>query len=337
MAQYPMKSGYYNKNELFYLSLSLGFPGHMLTKGLEDAPSSYLRSEHQRLSMGQPLSEKSIRDLLEEKHMLVRLEKLFNNYPAEYNRELFSKAMSLLKQRKLTFSEISECRVSFELYSNKDGAGMNANVSTVLQALKMLERVISPLELKSEIQLQQKFADFHTRIQMYEFMDLVVKCVPSKDIEKEIEFPAEVRNQDSNFLPLALPDFNQLLMTKDELIFTYLDQQYKKSLYREVKPSPAASRTQQMVSSSWRQASRVTAHRQVRALTPSLQYSQHQLFCARKGSLVFTKEQYQKIESSRQSSRERVRSKSAPALTVECEHADKVEVAKGMRIQCSKH
>ncbi len=295
--KYPVKPGYYDRSELSRLSLSLDLPGSLFIKGLESAPPSchYLQSAYKELSAGLKVSDTTIKYLLERKHMYKKLEKHFNNYSVKYNQKFFGKAMFLLKHRLLDFSDISNARIAFELYSNKDGGGMDASPSNVLNALKLLERVMSPLRLDMEILKQQDSADFHSHIQIYEFMDLVVKCVKVTDVEKE--------------LVLNEFDFNQLLMTREERIFTHLDHKYKNSLVADGIPKRAkmtALNRERNIPTSRRRDGVEASHRQSRALTPSLEHSQQLLLQARNGILVFTKEEHSEIQSthmSRQCSR----------------------------------
>lgn len=295
MALYPEKAGYYDRKELVRLSTCVGFPGSFLVDGLQ--------STHLAGGLDKPVSDGVIRKLLESRHLVCKLEKRFNHYPAHYNQKLFLKVMSLLRHKRLSFSEISTARVVFELYRDDDGAGMQASASVVLQALNMLGRLMSPIRLKSEILKQQATVDCPSRIQMYEFLDLAARCALTSTVEKEmasIETP-------------CLPDSEELLMTKDERISAYLDKQYKHSLYKKITPTAHSCNTGQVVLASrvQREKSVTGSQQQLHVLTPALEHSQHQLLKARNGFMVFSMEQLQAAESlhaSRQSSRAEMRS-----------------------------
>lgn len=294
---FPAKAGQYDRNELFRLSSSVGFPGNFLVEGLECAPSPQMQSAYQRLCTSKPVRDRVVHELLKSKHIHPKLEKVFNKYPADYNRKVFLKAMSLLKHGRLNFSEISDTRLSFEVYMSEDGGGMLAEVDVVLQALKILERVMSPARLESEIQKQQAGVDLPSRIQMYEYMDLVVKSLRYSDVEKEM---ASIDADESDTEPLS--DFCQLLITKEQQLLAHLDRQYRNSLFKKeadpTPPVPADPVSARSVCSSPRERARADSLRQRRALTPSLQYSQHQLLKARNGRLVFTPEQHREVELS---------------------------------------
>lgn len=314
MAQYPGKTGYYDQKELHQLSTCLGFPGGFLIDGLQSA--------HFAIELNKPVSDCVLRKLLESRHLEHKLEKVFNHYPAHHNRKLFLKAMSLLRHKRLNFSEISMARVAFELYRSEDHAGMLASASVVLTALNMLGRVMSPVQLETEIQKQQNTADFPSRIQMYEFMDLVTKCAHSKSVEREVEALTSVQSpmstiectESGGLLPL--PNLDWLLLAKEEHICAHLDEQYRKSLYKKVKATPPSSNTDGVLLASrvYREESTANSRRQLHTLAPVLAQSQHQLFKARNGFAVLSKEQLQAAESlhtSRQSSRAGARSKLA--------------------------
>lgn len=317
-AQYPERTGYYDMRELFRLSSCVGFPGNLLVDGLKSADLAPEQNER--------VSESAIRNLLESKHLDQKLEKIFNHYPAYYNRKLFLKAMFVLRHKRLGFSEISMARVAFELYRSEDGAGMTASASVVLQALNMLGRVMSPIRLDSEIKKQQAVVDFPSRIQMYEFMDLAIRCAHSSAVEKEVESLVPMHSTTSTQGSaesgelMSLPDLDQLLMTKEERVCAHLDEQYRKSLYKKVKPAPPSSDTDHILFASrvHREESTAGSQRQLHVLVPALEHSQHQLFKARNGFTVLSKEQLQAAESlhnSRQSSRAGMRSNMASRVS----------------------
>lgn len=277
-----------------------------------------------RFQSAELISESVIKDLLNNKHFTVRLEKTFNRYPSHYNRKLFMKAMLLLKHRQMSFSEISLARVSFELYCSEHGGGMLASASVVLQALSMLGRVMSPQKLEVEIQKQQTVVDFPSLIYLYEFMDLVLKCALSRQVEEEMQSSESTEEDD--------PDFEKIFMTREERIRSFLDKQYQDSLYKKVDPPPASSEDEDHIilmraSRTHREKSTAGSQRQLCALVPALEHSQHQLFRARNGFTVFSKEQLEEAESlhaSRECSRAGMRSHTNSRVGVRSEVASRV-------------
>ena len=268
---YPANKCYYTKLELSYLALCLGFPSNFFTSVLH--------------SNSEPAVYTTIADikvLLENGSLKQKLNNTFNRYDDMYNIKTIKRAMCLLRHKKMTFAEISTARVAFELHSCENGSGMLTEVSLVMEALKMLERVISPTRLDAEIQKQQHYCDFPTRIQMYEFFCLVVHCEKADEVKKSIP-DSNIETSSNTCTDLALPEFNRLLMTTDQKILDHLEHSYKKSLYKEVTPTPALAVSEHTVSSTLRRDQVFTAKEQFRCFTPTLEHSQLQLHQARNG------------------------------------------------------
>lgn len=297
---FPKEVRYFDKSELIRLSSCLGYPGQLLINGMKASPLPSVQSACCMLSSNQiPVSSKLILEVLEQSHMHPKLERLFNNHSVQYNQKVFKKAMFLLQHHRLSFSQLYEVRLAFELYSEDGGGGMNASTGTVLQALKMLERVMSPMQLESEMKRHQVVADLPPNIQLYEFMDIVVKSTRCSDVEKEL-LMSTVSSSICKDDELSIPDFDKMLMSKDEQYLAHLDEKYRNTLFKEVRqpkvPSTLFSR-KQFVSSARRQDISTTAHKQIRALTPALEISQQQALQARNGFYVMSLEQHREIES----------------------------------------
>ena len=77
-----------------------------------------------------------------------------------------------------------------------------------------------------EIQKQQTVVDFPSLIYLYEFMDLVLKCALSRQVEEEMQSSESTEEDD--------PDFEKIFMTREERIRSFLDKQYQDSLYKKV-------------------------------------------------------------------------------------------------------
>ena len=296
---HPPKRGSYGSLELRYLATSLGFPSTFILKGFESCPT--LRVQHRRLAAGKPVSEKDVVHLLDSEILHLKLEKVFNKYSAKYNVKLFKKAMSLLRHRALTFGEISDARVAFELYACEDGNGMPGNLQTVQLALKMLERVMSSLRLDAEIKKYQLYSDTPSRFQLYEFLDIVAMCEKSEEVEMHLKSCSSLESADDSGsnADLTLPDFDQILMTTDQKVVKYLDEKYRESLYKTVEPAPAVLDSDHIIHGGPRRSLVSQARMQSRAITPSLEGSQSQLNRARGGYLVFSPEQNSMVNASR--------------------------------------
>ena len=196
----------------------------------------------------------------------------------------------------MTFSEISDARVAFEVHVCEDGSGMPAELQTVMQSLKLLERVMSPLRMETEIQKYQLHSEAPMRFQMYEYFSLVALCEKCETVEVQMTLSSpslESLNACESDTALSLPDFDQILMTSDQKMHEYLDSKYRTSLYKEVEPTPPVLDTEHIVSSAPRRSLVSLAHEQSQMLTPSLEESQSQLHRARSGHWVLSAKQYQ--------------------------------------------
>ena len=296
MELYTTKKGCFKKGELTKLASALGFPSDILLKELTKSTDSTLQYEYTRLQAGKSITEKNLKYMLESGVLNLRLEKTFNRYDAKYNVKLIVKAMSLLHHRQLTYSEISEGRVAFELYSMVDGSGLPAELEPVSQALKLMERVMAPRRLEAEIQKQQYYCELPSRIQMYEFFDLVVKCVKSSQATRDMEINDRDESILSETKDVSLPDLSKILMTTDQQVLDYLDERYRESLYRRVDPTPNVLDDQHIVSMAPRRMLSTVSKEHSCIVIPPLERSQQKLHQARNGTMVLSADQHVAVE-----------------------------------------
>lgn len=290
MELYATRKGCFKKEELAKLALALGFPSNIFIKELSKSSNCFLQSDYVSLQDGKAVTVERLKDILQSGALNHRLEKIFNKYDAEYNVKVIIRALSLLAHRQLCFSEISTARLAFELYSMEDGSGLPAELGPVSQALKLMERVMAPTRLEAEIGKQQHYSDLPSRIQMYEFFDLVVKCLKLSEAEREMDI--QVGNYDENTLTTAsetnLPDISKMLMTNDQQVLDFLDKRYKSSLFKKVDPTPPPLDNQRIVSVAPRRILRSMSKEHSCALVPPLERSQQLLHQARSGRMVLS-------------------------------------------------
>ena len=250
---------------------------------------------------GKPVSEKMIVKLLSSGALFKRLEKVFNKYPAKYNVKLIRKTMQHIRHRSLSFADIFDARVAFELYAYEDGSGIPAELSHLQQALKMVERIMSPSKLQMEIQRYSEVADVPSRLQMYEFFDIVALCGKTEIEEKRRE--SEMSLQETNTakregtFDVNLPDFDEVLMTTDQRVTAYLEAKYRQSLYRKPIPTPAPLVTDRIIRTNSRRSLTSLANDQSRAITPCIEHSQSQLHRVRSGFYVLSEPQFCALHS----------------------------------------
>lgn len=285
LAEQPLTKGFYTKHELGGLCSCLGYPNNLLLDCLHDdtkvKPS--LRREYLKFIAGKPLKESFINQLLESNYLQQCLEKRFNRQDAKHNIKVIKKAMWLLRHWKMSFNEISEGRVAFEVYCCEDGSGLLVAVETVLSALKMVEKVISPSKLECEIQKQQHIVDVPSRIQLYEFFDLMLLTKNSVHVELEMKSNSDGEKATSI---VSLPNLEQMWMTSDQKILEFLEEQYKLSMYKEVNPASETIEEEHVVSSAPRRYLKALSQEQLHAISPSLEFSQSQLHQARGRAVV---------------------------------------------------
>ena len=287
--QYTEKKGSYTKKELSLLAASLGFPGSLLADRFPSQFTEIDGAEHRRGRV----SEKMIVRLLGSGALFKKLEKVFNRHAAWYNVNSIRKAMQHIRHRSLSFRDISNTRVAFELYSEEDGSGMAAELAQIELALKMVDRICSPSKLQLEIHRFADVSDVPSRLQLYEFMDIVAVCGRTRDEDErmvsELSLSGTVSGEGSK-QDLSVADFDQILMTRDEKVRAYLEQDYRSNLHGKKKsseldhtPTTPALTKDHIVHTDSRKSLVSLGAMQSRAITPCLEVSQSQLHTSRGG------------------------------------------------------
>lgn len=210
--EFPKHKGWYSLYELTYLSNSLGFDSSVFTKVIF-AETKCLGSKG--------LSEKKFIEMLNLKMFNKYLDSTFNNKPANYNVRTIKKALQLLRHRILGFPELSQARMTFFLYENDDQLGMDGDGETILKALKLCDRVMSPMQLDKYLIDMSLSVEIPCRLQLFEFLELIpltlrIDSIPMTrvaDIDKSTEGD----------------DCFQVIQTKEQEIMDTLDKQFRES------------------------------------------------------------------------------------------------------------
>ena len=286
---FTTKKGYYTATELGYLSLSLGFPGNLLPQAFRDSPSPDAPAICEKLRHGKAIKERTVKELLELQQVRSKFDKTFNKHPAIENVKLFEKVMSILRHRSLSFKELSDARVAFELYACEAIDGIPAESTTLQQAFKMLDRIISPIRLESLIKRYTRHSESSIAFKMYEFLDLVCNCRKLESVEKEFEDVC-----------LSV-DFCSMFLTKEQRLLKYLDEQYEASFFKKAGHSsptfastaatstssaPSSSAKGKTIQNNARKSLTSVADAQARAIAPFIEQSQQQLARARSGHCI---------------------------------------------------
>lgn len=287
--------GFYDIYELCRLSSCLGFPSTLFLDVFRSTSknSDSLGAEYSKLIAGKSIAATYVKQILDDKYLHHRIDKVFNNYSSKYNVKVIKKVLSLLKCNKITYAEISNVRIAFEAYSGEDKAGLSTDVNTVLHVLKMAERVISPLKLQHEIKKQQHYAYVPSQIQHYEFFDLFVLSSKISEVESEMKSTQTLDGSKST-IELSSIDFNELLMTTYQRMLAYLDTVYQSSMYKEVQPSPDALPTEHTVSAAPRRDLKLLSRLQYNAFSSPLEQSQLMLHQARVETLAVNDDEHYK-------------------------------------------
>lgn len=270
------KKGWYTLQELGYLANALGFPRYLFI-GAFKLEFEVLRET--------AVKEKALLDLLKSKALDAKLEGTYNRYDAKYNVKIITKSFALLRHRSLTFQELSDARVSFETYACDDGTGMPTEIETVQQAVKLVNRVISPLKLRHEMEKYLKHAEASDRFQMYEFFDLVPMCERVAQAEGRFHKTLHDSNKSAKPGSNSDVDFGPLLMTTEQQVLAFLDEEYRASLYHEAEScSPSADVDEEyFVHNELRETLVSTSRDEFNSIAPSIRNSATQLLLARSG------------------------------------------------------
>ena len=214
--QFPKQKGWYSLSELAYLSNSLGFDSSVFTK--------VIFSEKECLET-KGLSEKKFIEMLNLKMFDKYLDSTFNNKPAKYNVMTIKKALQLLRHKVIGFPELSQARMAYFLYENDDQLGMDADGTTILKALKLCDRLMSPVHLDKYLVDMSLSVQIPCRLQLFEFLELLSLTMRIDEIPMTKLQEKEKANNS---------DYFQVIQTKEQKAMDILDEQF-----RALNPQPA--------------------------------------------------------------------------------------------------
>ncbi|XP_071831732.1 uncharacterized protein [Apostichopus japonicus] len=164
--KFPSKKFYYEWQELSCLSRALGFHPRVIT---ECIPADLVRKED-------GISHRELMKLINLKFFNDALDRSANMHTADYNINVLKKSIDLLNHRLLSFDELSEVRVAFQVYEAGDMRGMMIDQQTLMRTLKLCGRTVAPLKLMHRVKHMERRLDEPGRLQFYEFLDLIVLC-----------------------------------------------------------------------------------------------------------------------------------------------------------------
>ncbi|KAL9955169.1 hypothetical protein ACROYT_G036456 [Oculina patagonica] len=216
--KYPRKRDFYTWEELRCLAKALGFRKDLFQKNV---PQEFQKEK----SNG--LSTKSLAHMLDIKCLHGDTHRTYNMHDALYNSRVMEKALDMLSNRYLSFQELRDVRVAFQLYEHEDMLGLVIDEHILLRTLKICGRAVSPVKLKQHIKhMRRQVPD---RLMLYEFLDLLLLC--ERDTDVHVQPLPQVTGVDRNNL-YKLCDFQAVLCTEDEKKIRHLDNLYEQGSTR---------------------------------------------------------------------------------------------------------
>ncbi|XP_066544593.1 uncharacterized protein LOC136711908 [Amia ocellicauda] len=214
LLRYPDTSRLYSWAELRMLSAALGFPSNLLLRRL---PSELVKEEPGVRSQG-------LRRRLDLDCFVVALDSSHNGKSGIYNVKTLRKCLDLLDCSFFSFAELKEARLAFSAYEALDQRGMRLDLRTLLRALKMCRRAISPLKLAHRIKHLQRGLTEPGRLQLYEFLDLLPLC----EVQNQVPLQ-ESRAGATQMTPrhiYKLDEASSLLGPEDRRLWQLLDRRF---------------------------------------------------------------------------------------------------------------
>ncbi|XP_033112915.1 uncharacterized protein LOC117113623 isoform X2 [Anneissia japonica] len=214
--KYTSREGFYTWNELCCLSRALGFQANTLNSCIPD----------EALQNDEGIVHKEILKLINLKYFNDALDRTFNMHTADYNINVLKKSLKILNHRLLSFSELNDVRIAFQVYEAADMKGMVMDQHTLMRTLKLCNRIVAPLKLMHRIKHLQEFFDEPDRIQFYEFLDLLVLCqlIPEVQIAHQKD-----GSLDKSRELYELDDFEKVCTTLDEKIEDHLNSMFMRT------------------------------------------------------------------------------------------------------------
>ncbi|XP_045175240.2 uncharacterized protein LOC123536282 isoform X2 [Mercenaria mercenaria] len=212
--KYPRFRGFFAWDELGCLSRALGFPVDIFKNNLTEE----VNAEENGLSLQETIK------VLDYKLLYKALHLTQNLHTADWNCCVFRRCVGFLDFRALKYEDINNARVAYQAYEAGDMKGMLLSEHVLMRTLKMCNKTISPMKLMHRIKHSQNGYDEPGRIQLYEFLDLLLWADGYKAYIPD-ETYGHFEMEDELF---KLTDFDKLLSHHDHRVANHLDAQYLK-------------------------------------------------------------------------------------------------------------
>lgn len=298
---YPASRSSYTRRELRILALSLGYDGDLFQRAARKAGKQGSSSS---------TSEREIVAWLNQRLLDKDLDHLFNRHTCDYNALVIKTALHHLKHKTLTFSELTSVRVVFECETIEDPLGLSTTKESVLQALRMVDRVEAPLRVQHIIQGMSRRLQTPGRLQLYEFFDVIASTQHMWSAMEEMEEEEEERakrkpSTASSTVDLSI-DFDKCFETPYQRLLRKLDSDYRRTLIKPKRrrskhpslqpPNPTPSKHS---SDHVQRSSRDCAH----SITPYIERTSSQILLSRNGYPALNPQQSLAVLTRAESSR----------------------------------
>ncbi|XP_078681125.1 uncharacterized protein LOC144916036 [Branchiostoma floridae x Branchiostoma belcheri] len=211
---FPKRKGYYTWEELRCLARALGYQVDVFERVVPDFAEGEAGVSFRQVSR-----------LMELNFFNEAFHLTYNLHTAHYNCQLIKKCLVLLDHRFLNFQEIHEIRVAYVAYEHHDMHGMIINEKALLRTLKMCGRTVAPLKLMHRVKHLKENYEAKGRIQIYEFMDLLILCKMWDDVNVK---DTRVKGPDKNWRRLYQMDkVKEVFHTYDEKVFELLNKEFE--------------------------------------------------------------------------------------------------------------
>ncbi|EGD81642.1 hypothetical protein PTSG_02358 [Salpingoeca rosetta] len=153
------------------------------------------------------------------------LHKTVNFRTSAVNALALRKSMRLVCTKKLSFQEVYDAKVAFDLYDHEaDHEGIFLkDLTSVSRALKLSGRIIAPSQLPVEICRLTRSIELPSRLQLHEFLELLTRCPHIREVTAGMD-PSASNNMNAQSI-YELQDFKSILIPAEKRLENKLNAQ----------------------------------------------------------------------------------------------------------------
>ncbi|XP_061166815.1 dynamin-binding protein-like [Saccostrea echinata] len=207
--------GYVPSNYLQCLARALGYPVDLFKKNVNGA--ELVIEEH-------GLSLKEAYKMVDHRLLERALHRTCNLHSGDWNMNVVRKSLYFLSHSAITFEELYNIRVAYQAFEQFDMKGLLIDQEILLSSIKMCGRSIAPMKLMHRLKHMKVHFEDKTRIQLSEYLELILWCGTYKDYKPEDGTAPQGKDKDL----YKLADFEQLLSHYDARLAKKLNDEYLK-------------------------------------------------------------------------------------------------------------